>query len=238
MNDLSRIEKQIMEWKAYIEPNKEIIKRISGLTNSSTEDEWKDVLEEISLFRQYVCNYKESSESPFPDKRWTLQHHAAFHRAPKNIVEAMKKKHFALSFTDSNGKLPKDHVPAEAEDQYRDLFTPKYDMAHLDFQKLAKIEKNFHEVILSRAEKLVKEHNLVLPLLTVILEQRELSGEEKVWCAIPGMYGGFSIELFLNEEGSNVEHLETRSWCRVVGGSGQSHKCTADKWELIDEGFV
>ena len=52
------------------------------------------------------------------------------------------------------------------------------------------------------------------------------------------MYGGFSYSLILNEDKNDVVALKTSSWCRVAGGSGQTHECTADGWKLENEGFV
>ncbi len=45
------------------------------------------------------------------------------------------------------------------------------------------------------------------------------------------MYGGFHITL-------RQGYLESSSWCRVVGGSGQLHVITHEGAVLVDEGFV
>jgi len=47
----------------------------------------------------------------------------------------------------------------------------------------------------------------------------------------PGVYGGFSVELYKGR-------LHVESWSRVVGGSGRAWVITADRTTLIDEGFV
>ena len=226
-------------WNPLIKPEKEIINRISKLTNESTEDEWMDVCEEMSqLHKHYVCNFENLEDSPFPSTRWTFQHHAAYHRAPIKVVKAMREKHFAMSFIDSNGKLPKDYLPNDVEEEYKQLFIPEYGLSKLNLQNLALIEKRLHEVINSRAKFLVDKHNLILPLLSVFLEERKMGYvEESNWCPIPGMYGGFNIEINLNEDKSDIDFIETSSWCRVAGGSGQRHKCYPDKWELVEEGF-
>lgn len=58
-----------------------------------------------------------------------------------------------------------------------------------------------------------------------------VEGLESLWFAYPGMYGGFSVA-------AEPDRLRVRSWCRVVGGSGQEHEITVDGIELVDEGFV
>jgi hypothetical protein len=54
---------------------------------------------------------------------------------------------------------------------------------------------------------------------------------QRVWFSVPGMYGGFDITL-------RQGNLDVRSWCRVVGGSGQAHLITPEGAVLVDEGFV
>ena len=53
-----------------------------------------------------------------------------------------------------------------------------------------------------------------------------------MWFPVPGMYGGFDITL--------RQRLSStcKSWCRVVGGSGQAHLITHAGAVLVDEGFV
>jgi hypothetical protein len=54
---------------------------------------------------------------------------------------------------------------------------------------------------------------------------------QRVWFAVPGMYGGFSIALLRG-------YLYVESWIRVVGGSGQAHVVTHEGAVLVEEGFV
>lgn len=54
---------------------------------------------------------------------------------------------------------------------------------------------------------------------------------QHLWFPVPGMYGGFDIGLV-------EDFLDVKSWCRVVGGSGQAHVITTDGALLVDEGFV
>lgn len=58
----------------------------------------------------------------------------------------------------------------------------------------------------------------------------EVPGQQ-LWFPVPGMYGGFQIAL-------REDHLDVRSWCRVVGRSGQAHRITDEGAMLVDEGFA
>ena len=44
------------------------------------------------------------------------------------------------------------------------------------------------------------------------------------------MYGGFDITLM-------HDFLNVKSWCRIVGGSGQEHLITTEGVILVREGF-
>lgn len=52
-----------------------------------------------------------------------------------------------------------------------------------------------------------------------------------LWFPIPGMYGGFSIEM-------RRGYLDVESWSRIVGGSGQAHVVTVEGPTLVAEGFA
>ncbi|MCY4505399.1 MAG: hypothetical protein OXG35_00345 [Acidobacteria bacterium] len=56
-----------------------------------------------------------------------------------------------------------------------------------------------------------------------------------MWFAVPGMYGGFSYRLEVDDV---RPQLVSESWCRVVGGSGQRHAITPGGSQLVEEGFV
>ncbi|KQP22328.1 hypothetical protein ASF27_14660 [Methylobacterium sp. Leaf102] len=98
---------------------------------------------------------------------------------------------------------------------------------------LATIQAHFHDVIRGRAADLVDRARLRLPELAPLLEMP--AGEEPIWFAVPGMYGGFAHEL--RSDGVDALLIST-SWSRVVGGSGQRHEITSSGSRLVEEGFV
>jgi len=95
--------------------------------------------------------------------------------------------------------------------------------------ELLKIQENFHKLINERAEELVKENNVSLPNISDEIVDKEQ------WIPIPGMCGGFSY--LLKKENGNFQ-MYVKSWCRVVGGSGQAHTIDKNGYTLTDEGFV
>jgi len=94
------------------------------------------------------------------------------------------------------------------------------------------IQERFHELILKRAKPLkhfLADKNKRLPVISNEIFRREL------WYTVPGMYGGFAYKL-TEKEGKPL--LTTDSWCRICGGSGQTHEITVDGCVLTEEGFV
>jgi hypothetical protein len=95
---------------------------------------------------------------------------------------------------------------------------------------LIAIEKHFHAVIMDRAGEHIRQRNLELPKLDVLIAAPETEG----WFPVPGMYGGFKYRLERN--GADLK-LICESWCRVVDGSGQRHQITSEGRGLGGGGF-
>lgn len=224
---------KVSEWKGFFNNEEnEVLDCLTKLSKESTQEEWEEFLcLYLSKYNTFLSNDRES-EKIFPSKRWTILHHMAFCNAPYDIVKSYKDTGYVMcSLRDGEDRFALDHVVKGAEERYTDLFSPKYRLEKLDSVKL----KQFHAVINSRAEDLFKKHNLVLPDLHSYLE--DVCCPE-IWYAVLGMYGGFTATFELNEEKTDVEALITSSWCRVVEGSGNTHRCTENEYVLTAEGFV
>lgn len=50
---------------------------------------------------------------------------------------------------------------------------------------------------------------------------------QQIWFPVPGFYGGFLVTL-------HGDTLEVQSWCRVVGGSEQTHLVTEHGATLVE----
>lgn len=160
---------------------------------------------------------------------YTPLHQAAHGNAPTEVITQLLVHGAWRSLPNADGEHPVDVARKMGHGQLVSLLTPVYGY-DISASELAALQRNLHVVILERAKDLVEEHQLRLPELSPLLEYFT----DRMWFAIPGMYGGFDI-WFEVQEGLT---LMTDSWSRVVGGSGQRHKVTADGYELVDEGFV
>ncbi|WP_298575455.1 hypothetical protein [uncultured Luteimonas sp.] len=114
-------------------------------------------------------------------------------------------------------------VPSRAGDRWGRLFAQS--------TSILAIERNLHELMRTRADNFIDEHEVVLPGLTAPAD----ATDDQEWFPIPGMYGGFSYGWAGQ---SSEPMLVVESWSRVVGGSGQRHHITAAGCTLVEEGFV
>ncbi|XP_057313772.1 uncharacterized protein LOC130655086 [Hydractinia symbiolongicarpus] len=218
----------------FMESLKNAIDSVSRLNAYSSESEWLGSLTALDNYDGYICNELHSQENKFPSRRWTFLHHAAFYYAPISVLEEIKAKKFVMSLKDAEGHMAIDHVKSTASPSYKNLFKPRFKIENIDLKKLNKIEKTFHGVINSRVEDLVNEHNLILPTISVLLEKAVKT--EEFWFAVPGMFGGFTIELKYNDEMTDVEAVNTTSWCRAAAGSCETYLCTENNVTLEDTG--
>ncbi|KAK6354847.1 hypothetical protein TWF696_003979 [Orbilia brochopaga] len=98
----------------------------------------------------------------------------------------------------------------------------------LSDETIANLQRGQDEVIMSRVEKLVKEHKFRMPPVEVLIELQEMH----FWCPIPGFYGGFHIQML------DDNCIEMESFCRVVGGSGEKHIVNPDgTWKRTETGL-
>ena len=205
---------------------------IPNLSPKSTASQWKECLYGLKTFKKhYIWNVKISSNSKlYPSSRWTIVHHAAYLNAPLQVLQLLNVNQYPLSLPDAEGKLPVDHLNSSSSKDAKTLLTPSYKMNFLQLE-MKLLQANFHEVIHERVATLVQKHNLILPVLTVLLE--DISRDKEVYFDIPGMYGGFTYWFEFDSTKTEILSVYSRSSSRLVGDSEQLHKCTTKGWELV-----
>lgn len=102
-----------------------------------------------------------------------------------------------------------------------------------DEEELRAIEALLHQLIIERNRRNPHLHTqgFEFPSLTELVR----TGKREEYYPVPGMYGGFDVRVFCE---AGAWHLVCKSWCRVVGGSGQRHRITRDGVTLLEQGFV
>jgi len=199
------------------------------LFNLAKLAQWDEVIGILVEIKDFLIGNQIHSVEPDDDSFNNLIHYAALTGADVEIVEKLLT--FGASRYQRNAKN-QTALDIAKEQRYDHLYAalepePKIDVAD---GVMAELEKNFHSLIMSRADFLVQKHSLRLPQLDMILECEKLTG----YFPVVGMYGGFRV--FLKQEDSNLK-LTSRSECRVVGGSGQTHEVTVAGVSLIEDGW-
>nr|WP_245233846.1 ankyrin repeat domain-containing protein [Mycobacterium sp. PS03-16] len=165
-------------------------------------------------------------------KAWfTVLHQAAWHGASANVVAELLERGALRSITDARGRTPYD-VLVERHGGGTGVARLLAPPVSLPPRVIRAIDRNLAELIDSRIRGKMFDgrdpHELLRYPSAGILH--EVPGR-KLWFPVPEMYGGFHIVL---RDGG----LDVQSWCRVVGGSGQAHRITADGVVVTEEGFV
>lgn len=200
---------------------------MANLNSESTKEDWLICLGLLKKHKHYIWN---SKKEIFPSKLWSLVHHAAFHSAPISIIQNMKISKYPMSLPDSEGKLPIDHVNISSTQSYQDLFKPIYQVNVLP-SKLKSIESSLHTVMSQCIGKLIEKYDLILPVLSVSLE--DIARQEKIYFDIPEMHGGF-FYWFEFDDG-NLIGVWCKSTSSFIGNSEQLHYCTPSGWKRIIE---
>jgi hypothetical protein len=157
-------------------------------------------------------------------------HQAAYGGAPVEVVRKLIGLGAWRTLQNALGERPVDVAEKRRVRPLVDVLTPVM-RRRVPLGILLKIQAHFHGVIQGRAEKQLKEFGLRLPELEPLLEL--VRGP--IWFEVPGMYGGFAYDLVA--EGVDAK-LDSKSWCRVIQGSGERHEITSIGSKLVEEGFV
>jgi hypothetical protein len=152
-------------------------------------------------------------------------HQAAWHGADLEVVDSLLARGAWRSLREASGKLPVDIARERGHAHLLDrLGLPE--TSPLEAERYTAWDEHLKRLVESRIARIEP-----VPLRYVSTEVVAREGLRPLWFAVPGMYGGFSIEVFKGR-------LFVESWSRVAEGSGQAHVITTAGAVLVDEGFV
>lgn len=162
---------------------------------------------------------------------FTPLHQAAWQGAPVEVVGELLRRGAWKSITDSAGRRPVDIARERGhrglvealEPTFERVGRPRDDVVDSFNRRLAELVEDVARPALRTNGARVRHPDVLLMF--------EDAGPDRTWFPIPGMAGGFSIEL-------HNRRLHVESWSRVVGGSGLYHVITQDRTVLVEEGFV
>jgi hypothetical protein len=194
------------------------------LADAAKRYDWDRVLEILAVDASLVNTVRPDGTSCYAPL-----HQAAHGDAPAHVVERLLALGAFRTLRDARGERPCDIALRRGHAALRDILAPVLRRS-IPGDTLDALQARFHDVILGRAERLVREHQLRLPQLAPLLE----CDPPEMSFTIPGMYGGFSYRLA--RAGENPL-LVSESWCRVVGGSEQRHEISPAGSTLVEEGW-
>ena len=174
---------------------------------------------------------------------FTPLHQAAWYGAPVAVAAELVARGALRSLTDARGRTPHDvrlvrdakerskkGIAAQSHLALRSFLTPP--ASPLSTTQAQTLDTHLAALIDSRVAGVLYDGRnprrvLRYPPVAIL---HEIPGQ-RLWFPVPGMYGGFEIEL-------RQGYLDVKSWCRVAGGSGQAHVITEAGAVLVDSGFV
>lgn len=166
---------------------------------------------------------------------FTPLHQAAWHGAPADVARELIDRGALRTLTDARGRTAYDvclerHGGRSDADALFDVLLPP--AAPLPPHRVRALDHHLASVIDGRIKGVLFDGRnpremLRYPPVSILHELPE----QRLWFPVPGMYGGFLLSLHGDE-------LHSKSWCRVVGGSGQRHVITTHGATLVSEGFV
>jgi hypothetical protein len=233
-------------WRGVLDPDQlsgDVISASHRLADAAKTGDWPAVFDLLDdPTKQVDLNWWRPGGTAW----FTVLHQAAWHPAPTDVAAELIRHGALRSLRDSRGRTAYDircqkdlqaNYPKGIAAQQRKslalreryLKPPPCPLAPADVRAL---DRHLAEVIDSCIRGVLYDGRdpqqvLRYPPVEIL---HELPGQ-RLWFPVPGMYGGFDITLV-------EDFLEVKSWCRVVGGSGQAHLITREGANLVDQGFV
>ncbi len=222
-----------MSWRGVLDASllkEEVVTRNHRLAHAAKAGRWAEVFEVLDLQWVSVNQWRLGGSSWF-----SPLHQAAWHGASSSVVAGLLERGALRTLPSRDGRTAHDIARSRGHLHLLDQLAP------LDYglgqDRAAALDAGLASVIDGRlrlpggiAESYGKplEECLRYPPVVVLPE----CPEQRLWFAVPAMYGGFSIALM------SGHYLYVESWIRVVGDSGQAHVITHEGVTLVDEGFV
>lgn len=216
-----------VEWLGVLSPREDVstwlLEATDALADAARDGAWVrvfELLDDRDSFSVGANSWRCGGTSWF-----SPLHQAAWHGASAEVVDGLKRRGAWLTLRDAEGRRPIDIARERGVHHLDKLLAPPASTAPYD-AKLAAMTAALAELVTADAMRV----RCTAPIRHLDAACIAEAGTT-VWFPIPGMYGGFSIEMFRGR-------LHVDGWSRVVGGSGRAYVITGDRTTLVDEGFV
>ena len=233
-------------WRGIVDPEllfDDVVSASHQLADAAKIGNWSTVFDLLDDPEQLVDI---NSWRPGGAAWFTVLHQAAWHGAPNEVAAELIRRGALTSLTDAWGRTaydvryerdlranrPKDVAAQQRKSLVLRTRYLKPQPSPLAPRVIGALNWHLGDVIDSRIRGVLYEgrdprRGLRYPPVGIL---HEVPGQ-RLWFPVPGMYGGFDIRLA-------EDFLDVKSWCRIVGGSGQAHLITTGGAILSKEGFV
>lgn len=203
--------------------NDDLVRDARRIADAGRDGDWATVLSTLTTtaWRGLVNSWRPGGDSWF-----TPLHAAAWHGASPVVVRELLHWGARTHQVDANGRTAAQVAIARGHEETARLLVPQ-DLRRSDPQCFVGLDRELEALVESRIRPQLTAR-LRFPQTSILLG---FPPGWRLWCPVPGMHGGFSVELREN-------HLFVQSWSRVVAGSGQAHVVTRNGFTLVDDGFV
>jgi len=212
----SRNSESLSGW--YLEEN-------NAISDAAKAGEWDKLLRMLSEKPDQINHPRIQGKA-----RYTPLHQAARNGASVEVTEQLIRLGASRMVRNSRRETPLETARRAKSEHLMEVLQPA-PMHQVSEVHIAKLEAQLRKVVLGRTDDLVEQNNIEFPPLCLLLERES----PMIWFPIPGMYGGFRIEL---RRAGESPQLIVDSWSRVCGGSGERHLVMAHGYALIEAGFV
>jgi len=162
---------------------------------------------------------------PGGDRGFTALHQAAWHGADPEVVQRLLDLGAWRTLRADNRQRAVDVAEQHGHHHLVAILRPVA-VHPLPDDVVAGLREHLHLLIRGRIPRLVTELRLRLPQVEPLTEL----AAPRFWFPVPGLYGGFDIELTGRE-------LTVKSWNRVHGGWARTDLVTADGIRLLESGW-
>ena len=166
---------------------------------------------------------------PGGKSRFTPLHQAAYRGDVDAAVELVRRGGW-LSLRSAGAELPFEIARRRGHGDLSANLVPPSEW-QIPQWAVRRLEIYLHALICVRAEELVQASGLRLPPLEPLTGMRE----PKMWFPIPGMAGGFSLQLL---RAGDDPVLQADSWCRMASGSEERHWVSTRGVRQLDDPFA
>ncbi|WP_223125416.1 ankyrin repeat domain-containing protein [Streptomyces sp. TRM68367] len=214
-------EKKVAQWdgvtrRTSLKP--EYAKKRDQLADAARDGDWATVFRILddSWNTEWINSARLEGRSGYAPL-----HQAAWHGVPAEVVERLLGYGAWRSLRATDGTRPVDIAEQRGHHQLTALLRPEFPHPLPDDVRTG-LQQHLHRLIRHRAgleggSDLATDQGMRLPEVEVLTEL----ANPVCWFPVPGMYGGFKIELRGRE-------LIVDSWIRVVGGSERTDRVTPD----------